>query len=49
MIKKFKIILISILLIASKTHALSPDFEKEIYIGCCGNSKIYFGAEKTKK
>ena len=49
MIKRFKIILISVLLLASEAFAISPDLEKEIYIGCYGNSKIYLGAKKAKK
>ena len=49
MIKRFKIILISVLLLASEAFAISPDIEKEIYIGCYGNSKIYIGPDKAKE
>ena len=49
MIKKYKFLLIIILLFSSKTLAFSPEIEQEIYIGCYGNSKIYLGAKKAKK
>jgi hypothetical protein len=29
--------------------ALSPEYEKEIYIGCYSNSKAYIGADGAKK
>ena len=48
MIKEFKIILILTLLLCSNSLAFSPEYEKQIYIGCYGNSKIYLGAEKAK-
>jgi len=49
-IKKYKnIIYILVLLISSKSFAFSPEYEKEMYIGCYGNSKIYLGPEKAKK
>ena len=35
-------------LISSKAHALSPEYEKELYIGCYGNSKKYIGLEGAK-
>ena len=48
MIKKYKYLLIFILLFTSKSHALSPEYEKELYIGCYTNSKTYIGADGTK-
>jgi len=48
MIKKYKYLLIFILLISSKSHALSPEYEKELYIGCYTNSKTYLGANGAK-
>ena len=48
MIKKFKIILVVNFLFCSSVLALSPEYEKQMYIGCYGNSKIYLGAEKAK-
>ena len=48
-IKKFKLLLIFVLIFSSKSFAFSPDFEKEMYIGCYANSKQYLGAERAKK
>ena len=49
-IKKYKnIIYILALLISTKSLAFSPEYEKEMYIGCYGNSKIYLGPEGAKK
>ena len=48
MIKKYKYLLIFILLFSSKSHALSPEYEKELYIGCYTNSKQYLGNENAK-
>tara|TARA_B100000795_G_C22688896_1_gene394795 strand:+ start:159 stop:440 length:282 start_codon:yes stop_codon:yes gene_type:complete len=48
MIKKYKILLIFIILVNSKSHALSPEFEKELYIGCYSNSKGYIGPGEAK-
>lgn len=48
MIKKYKYLLIFILLFTSKSHALSPEYEKELYIGCYTNSKQYLGADGAK-
>jgi hypothetical protein len=48
MIKKFKILLILNLIFFSKTLAFSPEYEREMYLGCYGNSKIYLGADKAK-
>ena len=48
MIKKYKYLLILILLFTSKSHALSPEYEKELYIGCYTNSKAYIGPDGAK-
>jgi hypothetical protein len=48
MIKKYKYLLIFILLVTSKSYALSPEYEKELYIGCYTNSKTYLGADGAK-
>ena len=48
MIKKYKYLLIFILLFNSKSLALSPEYEKELYIGCYTNSKQYLGADGAK-
>ena len=48
MIKKYKYLLIFILLFTSKSYALSPEYEKELYIGCYTNSKTYLGAGGAK-
>ena len=48
MIKKYKYLLIFILLFSSKSHALSPEYEKEVYIGCYTNSKTYLGADGAR-
>ena len=48
MIKKYKFLLIIILLFSSKTLAFSPEIEQEIYVGCYGSSKQYIGPEKAK-
>ena len=44
-IKKYKILVIFTLLFNSKSLALSPEFEKELYVGCYSNSKIYIGSD----
>ena len=49
MIKKFKIIFIINFLYCSNVLAFSPEYERQMYIGCYGNSKIYLGAEGAKK
>ena len=49
MIKRFKIIFIINFLYCSTVMALSPEYEKEIYIGCYSNSKAYIGADGAKK
>ena len=48
MIKKYKYLLIFIFLFTSKSHALSPQYEKELYIGCYTNSKQYLGTDGAK-
>ncbi len=48
-IKKFKFLLILILLFFSKGLAFSPEYEREMYIGCYGNSKQYLGPDEAKK
>ena len=46
--KKYKYLLILILFFTSKSHALSPEYEKELYIGCYTNSKQYLGTDGAK-
>ena len=48
MIKRYKYLLILILFFTSKSHALSPQYEKDLYIGCYTNSKQYLGNENAK-
>ena len=48
MIKKYKFLIIITFLISSKGQALSPEFEKELYIGCYSNSKSYIGPYEAK-
>jgi len=48
MIKKYKLLIIFILFFSSKTHALSPEYAKQLYIGCYGNSKTYIGGDGAK-
>jgi len=47
-IKKFRILLIFVILFYSNSLAFTPEYEKEIYIGCYTNSKQYLGADKAK-
>ena len=47
-IKKYKILLIFTLLIYTKSYSLSPEFEKQLYIGCYSNSKMYIGSDGAK-
>lgn len=54
MIKKLKtrIFLNSFLLfflINTFAYSLSPEYEKQLYVGCYTNSKIYIGNEKAKE
>ena len=48
-IKKYKILLVFILFFSFKSLAFSPEYEKQMYIGCYGNSKQYLGADEAKK
>ena len=48
MIKRYKYLLIFILFFSFKSYALSPEYEKELYIGCYTNSKAYIGADGAK-
>jgi hypothetical protein len=48
MIKKSKLLIIFILFLSSKTYALSPEYEKQLYIGCYSNSKTYIGPDAAK-
>mgnify|MGYP006087664991 CR=1 FL=1 len=48
-IKKFKFLIILILLFSPKGLAFSPEYEKEMYIGCYSNSKGYIGPDGAKK
>jgi len=48
MIKKYKLLIIFIIFVSSKTSALSPEYEKQLYIGCYGNSKTYIGPDGAK-
>ena len=45
---KVLLLLIIIFFISSKGQALSPEFEKELYIGCYSNSKGYIGPDGAK-
>ena len=48
MINKYSFITIFFLLFISKSHALSPEYERELYIGCYTNSKQYLGTDGAK-
>tara|TARA_B110000444_G_C18453930_1_gene417015 strand:- start:82 stop:357 length:276 start_codon:yes stop_codon:yes gene_type:complete len=48
-IKKFRFLLIFFLFFFTKSLAFSPEFEREMYIGFYGNSKIYLGPNNAKK
>ena len=48
MTKKYKLLIILILFISTKTHALSPEYERQLYIGCYSNSKTYIGSDGAK-
>jgi len=47
-INKYSSLIIFILLFASKSNALSPEYEKELHIGCYTNSKQYLGTDGAK-
>jgi len=49
MIKRFESILVVILLFSSKSLAFNPEYEKQMYIGCYSNSKMYIGSNEAKK
>ena len=48
MIKKYKYLLIFILLFSSKSHALSPEYEEELYVGCFKKSIANIGLDQAK-
>tara|TARA_B100000795_G_C22542943_1_gene339524 strand:- start:104 stop:391 length:288 start_codon:yes stop_codon:yes gene_type:complete len=48
-IKKFKFTIILILFFVSKSLAFSPEYEKEMFIGCYSNSKSYIGPDGAKE
>ena len=48
MIKKYKLLIIFIIFVNSKTHALSPEYEKQLFVGCYSNSKTYIGPDEAK-
>ena len=48
MIKKNQFLVIVTLFIASKSFALSPEYEKQLFVGCYGNSKAYIGPDGAK-
>ena len=48
MIKKYKYLLIFILIFTSKSHALSPEYEEELYVGCFKKSIAYIGLDRAK-
>ena len=50
MTKKFNLIFTVIILsffLNTRGFSLSPEIEKEMYIGCYGNSKQYLGTQKA--
>ena len=47
-IKRYKFLIIITFIISSKSQAISPKFEKELYIGCYSNSKVYIGSDGAK-
>jgi len=48
MIKKYRLSIIFIIFVSSKTYALSPEYEKQLFVGCYGNSKTYIGPDGAK-
>ena len=48
MIKKYRLLILFTFFISAKTQALSPEYEKQLYIGCYGNSKVYIGPDEAK-
>ena len=49
MIKRFKALLIFFLLFSSNSLAFNSEYEKQMYIGCYSNSKMYIGTDEAKK
>ena len=47
-IRKYKFILVFVLFVGSKSTALSPETEKELFIGCYRGSKTYIGQDNAK-
>tara|TARA_B100000768_G_scaffold174121_1_gene184072 strand:+ start:94 stop:375 length:282 start_codon:yes stop_codon:yes gene_type:complete len=48
MTKKYKLLILAIVLFFTETLAFIPETEHQIYIGCYGNSKQYLGTKKAK-
>ena len=48
MIKKYRLSIIFIIFVSSKTYALSPEYEKQLFVGFYGNSKTYIGPDGAK-
>jgi hypothetical protein len=48
MIKIYKLLIIFIIFVNSKTYALSPEYEKQLFVGCYSNSKTYIGPDGAK-
>ena len=48
MIKKYKYLLIFIFFFSSKSQALSPEYEEELYVGCFKKSITYIGLDQAK-
>ena len=49
MIKKYRYLLIFILLFSSKGNTLSPPYEKELFKGCYINSAMSLGVNAAKR
>ena len=48
MIKKYKLLIIFIIFVNSKTHALSPEYVEKLYVGCFKKSISYIGLDQAK-
>ena len=48
MIKKYKYLVIFILLFTSKSYAFSPEYEEELYVGYFKKSIAYIGLDQAK-
>ena len=46
---KFILILIFSLFLINFSFGMSPEYEKQLYLGCYPDSKKYIGAKKAKK